>query len=717
MTVTDPRTGAAELSLDGTWGFHPGDTPDGQPPSTVDDSIAVPGLWQAHGHLTLDGVAWYTRDVDLGEDLSGAWTLHFAAVMDEAAVHVNGALAGTHTGGYTPFRLDVTDLLRPGRNTIAVRVHDVPAGDPRHLRAPHGKQGWKNDLFPSPPSLYMSYGGIWQPVTLLRHGPVSLLDPFVNADPDRPRATVRVRNHGLRTTATVACTIAGATETADVDLDAGEEREVAFTPALSGLARWTPRTPALHTAVFATGGHTSEVRFGVRTVAAEHGRVWLNGEPLRVQAALVQGFRADTLYAEGDRAAIEREVRAARAAGLNMLRLHIKAFDPVYLDVCDELGMLVHCDLPVAEPIAVDELDDTGPLAEACAAVAAEQVRRDRNHPSVVLWSAMNEIGAENTDRDVRATGGYERFARMLHRIVTELDGTRPVIENDYIEPSPRYVYASPILTAHWYGRLSRAYLAELARRCAGAYPGHVLLVSEFGDWGLPALTPRPAEPPFWWPHHLERDLAGLPWPAGADAFVEGTQRYQGLADRLQIELFRRTPGIAGWCLTELTDVPHEYNGLWDLRREPKPAAVEQVAAACRATLPTAVPAGVAWHGFTGGTLRLSTVVANDAPAATGRLRVTVSPGGAETVVDGLALPAHGPGDPVTVELPLPQEEGRYTVGLTWIGGGEPVEAEYPLHVFAPPAPGRAGEVLGSPRDADAVARAGGAGGVLVVGA
>ena len=75
-----------------------------------------------------------------------------------------------------------------------------------------------------------------------------------------------------------------------------------------------------------------------------------------MRSALVQGFYAGTLYAEPGRAAIVAEVTGAKRLGLNTLRLHIKAFDPVYLDVCDELGMLLHCDIPVAEPIAHAEL-------------------------------------------------------------------------------------------------------------------------------------------------------------------------------------------------------------------------------------------------------------------------------------------------------------------------------------------------------------------------
>ena len=147
-------------------------------------------------------------------------------------------------------------------------------------------------------------------------------------------------------------------------------------------------------------------------VQVDEDRLLLDGEPYRMRSALVQGFRADTLYAEGSPEAIRQEVAAAKAAGLNTLRLHIKAFDPAYLDACDELGMLVHCDVPVAEPIAHDELAATGELADRCARAADAQVRRDANHPSVILWSAMNELCLDGLP--ARAGPGYEGFARRV---------------------------------------------------------------------------------------------------------------------------------------------------------------------------------------------------------------------------------------------------------------------------------------------------------------
>jgi hypothetical protein len=88
----------------------------------------------------------------------------------------------------------------------------------------------------------------------------------------------------------------------------------------------------------------------------------------------------------------------------------------------------------------------------------------------------------------VRDRPGYEGFARRVAGAVRAADPTRPLIENDWVEPDPGWVFTTPVLTAHWYGRLHAAWLAELdakARRWTGL--GRPLFVTEFGDWGLPS--------------------------------------------------------------------------------------------------------------------------------------------------------------------------------------------------------------------------------------
>jgi len=248
-------------------------------------------------------------------------------------------------------------------------------------------------------------------------------------------------------------------------------------------------------------------------------------------------------------------------------------------------------------------------------------------------------------------------------------------------------VFVSPILTAHWYGRLHADYLRRLEEKTARwAGEGRPFFVSEYGDWGLPEM-PELAEQPFW----DARDVfvAGLAqslWPATLGRFVVETQRYQGLSDRLQTEVFRRHDGVDGYCLTELTDVPRELNGLLDIDRVPKPLAIQEMTRANQVVLPmlrldtlvlrTREPATAPLH------------VANDGPELRD-VRIGIRFGHSTRassvvnaeVVAGYTVTALGD---LTFEAPAVPGTHDLIVELT---ADDRVVAEnrYPVHVVAPP--------------------------------
>jgi hypothetical protein len=679
------RLGGKVLDLCGLWEFLPEDCEPDALPTTFPQTLAVPGLWEAQGHLDLDGAAWY-RTRFVVDDAGGYRTLRFGAVMDTAEVFLNGVPLGAHDGAYTPFELPVGGALVTGENVLAVRVVDHRLNSREHLRRAHGKQGWMNSVFPSPPSLYATYGGIWQPVALRRHGPVAVADFVVSSDPAHVEAAVSLHNHAdSEQSAEVAFELFDRTVVRSVLVPARGAATVAVDIGAVDAPVWSPADPVRHAATvqIRVEGEPSDdaaLMVGLRTFTVEGARFALNGEPIFLQAALVQGFRHDVLYAEGSDQQIRDEVAAAKRLGLNMLRLHIKAFDPRYLEICDELGMLVHADIPIAEPIAHDELGSSGELADAALRAVREQVRRDRSHPSLVLWSLMNEIGVERAS--ARGTRRYAAFTQALYAAASELDPHRPIIENDWIDPDPDRVFCSPVLTAHWYGRLSARYLGELAGRVERyAGRGRPLYVSEFGDWGLP--SPEPVSDATWWgPHEVHAAIARLPWTGSVAEFAAGTQRYQGLSDRLQGEVVR-SGGAAGWCLTELTDVPQEYNGLWSLTRVEKAAAATEIDRLCRPVLP--IVRRDSWTVVAGESVALPLVVCNDGPTIrSAGLNVVLGdavlrradlelPAATTTPVEGLAVRA-------------PAAPGDYSLELSLSGPDATIgDNSYPLRVIARP--------------------------------
>ena len=573
------------ISLDGEWELETGSGSFG---------IQVPGLWEAQTHTTLDGVAVYRRCFVLDEP-EGFWTLRFGAVMDIASVTLNGSRFDPHENPYTPFEVDATGLLVT-HNELVVEVTDPPEGSDTHLASAHGKQGWANHEFPSPPSMYLTYGGIWQSVRLRRHDRVAIRDLACDLDPTCATVTVELEHlvdhrGGLRTNDVieVAVSIGGRAQTVEVELNPGERRELQIELDTDGLDRWSPSSPVLHlcSASVTIGGHASDdarIDIGLRVVELTKSGLRINGDAIQMKSALVQGFHADLLYAEGPVPDIETEVRTALELGFNTLRLHLRPFAPAYLEVCDRLGMLLHCDVSIGEPIQHDQIDAHGEIAHRCEEALVAHVRRDRSHPSIVMWSCMNEIGIDRPS--LRGTERYERFVRRMVRALRRFDETRPFIENDWIEPDPDRVFESRALTAHWYGRLDRFYLNTLSARCAAASElDKPLFVTEFGDWGLP--DPSSGRGHFYaHEDHYESELARTAWAGTLTEFSTATQAYQGISGRLQIDTMRASGSLAGYCITELTDVPWEFNGILDINRNAKPDAARQITLANRSLSP-----------------------------------------------------------------------------------------------------------------------------------
>jgi len=678
-TAGDAFTVASDsvVSLDGVWELQ---TDFGSRP------IVVPGLWEAQGLTRLDGTVRYRTQFNLDEP-QGHWTLRFDAVMDEATVTLNGHHYGVHSLPYTPFEIDVTGHL-DHRNQLLVTVTDPPAGSTAHLRSAHGKQGWAPHEFPSPPSLYLTYGGIWQPVSLRRHGVVAIRDLACNLDPDHTVVTVEIHHlgdeHSRRVTQTARLTveIGDASRSETVELTAGDRRSVDIVFGRTGLAPWSPETPTLHrcaasVAVDSELSDSAEIDIGLRVVEVNRTGLVLNGQPFHMKSVLVQGFHPDRLYAEGDGADIESEIRAARDLGFNTLRLHLRPFAPEYLRVCDRLGMLVHCDISIGEPIQHDELDSDGQLARRCETALVAQVRRDHSHPSIVMWSCMNEIGIDRPS--LRATDRYERFVRRMVSALTTLDATRPFIENDWIDPDPDRVFRAALLTAHWYGHLDRDYLDDLEHRCRElARLDRPVAVTEFGDWGLP--DPHVGDDRFYAHRdHYANDLAASAWPSTLETFSTATQIYQGIADRLQIDVMRRSGAVVGYCLTELTDVPWEFNGVLDIDRRRKQGCGHIVAANMIVSpILTLDDFGV----FAGSEIRAEATVVNDSPDDID-VDVTVRAGTVEVVVGRLRVPAHSTAEAGSVRVCIdgPAGESSLAIELCDRRDGTIISASYPIVV------------------------------------
>jgi beta-galactosidase len=358
------------------------------------------------------GTGWYRKHFRAPEEISdgGRWEVWFDGSYRDTDAWLNGVSLGpTHHGGYTPFRYDLTPHLIPGDNVLAVRVKNEG----------HNSRWYSGSGLLRHVSLVASPG----PVRIAPDGGV-----FVTTETlDTKHATVRV-----------AVEIEGETETPLrvrvrlLDPDGGE--------AVTGEAQagepvrltvdnprpWHPDQPALYRAevsLLPTDQDTeldrAEATFGIRTLVLDADRgLLLNGERILLKGGCLHHDNGILGAAAIDRAE-ERRVELLKAAGFNAIRTAHNAPSPACLDACDRRGVMVMDEIfdewlrPKTPQGQARYFADGGADTEIAAIV-----RRDRNHPSVVLWSVGNEVFEAFERPDI---------ARDLRTSVRRHDTTRPV--------------------------------------------------------------------------------------------------------------------------------------------------------------------------------------------------------------------------------------------------------------------------------------------------
>ncbi|SDT36345.1 glycoside hydrolase family 2 TIM barrel-domain containing protein [Microlunatus soli] len=422
----DLLSDAPQLSLNGQWRFRLSPTADGTGPAWADpgtddqdwDEITVPGHWVLQGHdaprytntafpFPIDPPRVPTEnptgDYRLGFTVPDDWpsgrsVLRFQGVDSCGTVWLNGELLGHSKGSRLPFEFDVTDRLRPGPNLLAVRVHRWSSGS--YLE--------DQDMWWLP--------GIFRDVELLSRPDGCIDDVFVHADFDPTTGSGNLR---------VDCDPA-----ARIDIP---ELELSCVPGsatvIPAVQPWSAERPRLYDVLIRTPGEQVTVRTGFRRIEIVDGRLLVNGAPV-----LLRGVNRHEHHPDHgrslDRQTMITDVLMMKQAGINAVRTAHYPPHPEFLRLCDEYGLWVvdECDLethgfiyagwqgnPVDEPQWRDAvLDRIGRMVE-----------RDKNHPSVIVWSLANESWCGRN---------LEEAAGWIH----DRDPSRPL----HYERDPSYRYS-----------------------------------------------------------------------------------------------------------------------------------------------------------------------------------------------------------------------------------------------------------------------------------
>jgi beta-galactosidase/beta-glucuronidase len=415
------------LSLSGNWHYSTEDQPDFALPG-FDDSLwqtmHIPQNWFLGG-LDHHGVVWFRCEFNYRSKEEFA-SLHLDGVDYFSDAYLNGSYLGHHTGYFEPFSFDITGLLKPGKNILAVRV-DSPYEQP-------GLNGWHirkklikgvlnhHDCRPgggwNPEGQSYNTGGIWNNVYLEQHGPVTieqvLLHAELESEPPVLHAKVTVKNRVGKLKAELELRCAPENFKGNVqeskfaiDLPAGESVHMVQL-SISDVHLWQPWDrgfPHLYqitNTITAAGKKAIAASlFGFRTVKLKQGFRWsVNGLPYFVRGSNYIGSQwlSETLFSEAAASKTHpfgggaggdfyrRDVELAMQANLNMLRVHAHILPPEFHQACDRAGILVWQDFPLQWGYS----DEPAFQAEAEREMRL-MVTQLYNHPSIVAWCAHNE--------------------------------------------------------------------------------------------------------------------------------------------------------------------------------------------------------------------------------------------------------------------------------------------------------------------------------------
>ncbi len=440
-------------NLNGPWGYAI-TAADAPRPASFDGRILVPfpvesQLSGAGAWVAPDQRLWYRRTFAApARGTADRVLLNFGAVDWEAAVYMNGALAGEHRGGYDPFTIDITNRLRgDGDQELVVAVRDAtddgqqPRG--KQVRRPRG-------------IYYTAVTGIWQTVWLETVPAWHVSGLRIDPDLDRGVVSVSVGTEGRAASGgrVSISVLDGARVIAQ-----GEGPTAAI--AIPSPHAWSPTDPFLYgIRVRLDSGDEVESYFGMRSIAVKSDtsgarRMFLNGKPLFQFGLLDQGWWPDGLYTAPTDEALAFDIQKTKELGFNVIRKHVKVEPARWYYHADRLGMLVWQDMPSGN----NEIDNL------------------RNHPSIVMWVPFNEgWGQHATEKYVSWLKAYDTT-----RLVDNTSGWTDAKVGDVVD---LHSYPGPAMPP-----LEPARAATLGEFGGLGLPteGHTWL--DRGNWGYRSFT------------------------------------------------------------------------------------------------------------------------------------------------------------------------------------------------------------------------------------
>lgn len=432
------------------------------------DASELHGAWEevtvpSHLRLTEERYAWYRRQFDVPSEWRGRHLfLAFGGVKFVSDVYVNGRPMGGHFGGWEPFELAVTDACNfDAPNEVLVRVKDVRGvieGEPEEVPRPGAVGSTRADVL-APVGSRQGPFGIWQDVSLVARNDVYVEDVTVLTSVRTGTLDVRcvLRNLGeaprevtLRSKVLDGDMTALELGSTSVTVPAGGTADVSLAKPWPDPKLWMPDAPHLYyleSAVTAEDGtqlHVERTRFGFREVWIDGVHFLLNGRRMHFRYASGHPFAGGVNTEEQ----VREQFEALRACNCTAVRMHANVWPEKWYRIADEVGMpLILESAMFCRNYALDKDEFWATMRDHWQAL----IRRDKNHPSVVMYSIENEVLHVGGDRFPET----EKRLGDLGRFVKSLDPTRPIMYQGDGDPDG----AADVINLHYPHELTANWL------------------------------------------------------------------------------------------------------------------------------------------------------------------------------------------------------------------------------------------------------------------
>lgn len=334
--------------------------------------LNVPGDWnsQMPELKYYEGTVWYARHFDAKRLVDKRQFLYFGAVSYRCRVYLNGMEIGSHEGGFTPFQIEVTNLLNEGDNFIVIEVNN------RRTK----------DAIPAMSFDWWNYGGVTRDVLLVTTPQTYLEDYFIQLDKESPDQVIaKVYLSDKKPGEKITIAIPELKTSIDMHTDAEGKAEGKFN--VKKLQRWSPENPKLYEVIISSAGDCVKEQIGFRNITVKGTDIYLNGKPtfmcsISFHEEIPQ--RMGRAFSEADAAMLLDE---AKALGVNMIRLAHYPQNEYTVRLAEKMGFILWQEIPIWQ--GIDFTDNS--TRKKAQRMLTEMIKRDQNRCAVGYWGIANE--------------------------------------------------------------------------------------------------------------------------------------------------------------------------------------------------------------------------------------------------------------------------------------------------------------------------------------